>query len=71
MPNFFDMSALTEGMIVYYISSKETKLLQPKEVQNVVSAIKIRMTFFSEENNVVPVEDILGIHNVDDTLTEA
>ena len=36
-----------------------------------VSAIKIQMNFFSVENNVVPVEDILYMHNVDNTLTDA
>ena len=35
-----------------------------------VSEIKIQMNF-SVANNVVPVEDILNICNVDDTLTEA
>ena len=36
-----------------------------------VSSMKIRMIFFSVEKNVVPVEYIIEMHNVDDTLTEA
>ena len=36
-----------------------------------VSAIKIRTNMcFSVANNVVPVEDTLGMHNFDYTLTE-
>ena len=35
-----------------------------------VSTIKIQMNFLNVENNVVPVEDILKMHNVDDTLPE-
>ena len=36
-----------------------------------VSAIKIRTNMcFSVANNVVPVEDILEMHDFDDTLTE-
>ena len=66
------MSSLTEGTSIYYIHPEETNLFHPKEVQNVVSAINIRMNFcFSVENNVVPVEDILYMHNVDNMLTDA
>ena len=36
-----------------------------------VSSMKIRIIFFSVEKNVVPVEYIIEMHNVDDTLTEA
>ena len=41
MAKLFDMSALSEGTSIYYISHEETKLFHPKEVQNMVSAIKI------------------------------
>ena len=55
-PELFDMSALPEGTIIYYILPEEPKLFLPKEVQNVVIAIKILMNlYFSEENKVVPV----------------
>ena len=61
-------------MSIYYISPEETKIFHPKEVQILVSAIKIRINLcFSVSKNVVPVEDILGIlemHNVDYVLTE-
>ena len=41
------------------------------EVQALVSAINIRMDlYFYVANNVVPVEDILDMHNVDDVITE-
>ena len=43
-----------------------------KEVQILVSAINIRMNLcFSVGNNVVPVENILEMHNIYDPLTEA
>ena len=47
-------------------------MFHPKEVQNLVSAIKSRMNFcFAVSNNVVSVEDILDMHNVENTLTES
>ena len=65
------MSALPEGMSIYFISLEETKLFYPKSGQNVVSAIKIQMNMcFDVANNVVHVEDILDMHNVDNTSTE-
>ena len=71
-PELFDMSALPEGMSIYYIPPEETNMFHPKEVLNVVNAINIQMgLFFSVSNNVVPVEDILEMHNVDKTLTKS
>ena len=59
-------------MSIYYISSEETKMFHMKEVQILVSAINIRMNLcFSVGNNVVPVENILEMHNIYDPLTEA
>ena len=47
-------------------------MFHPKEVQNLVSAIKSRMNFcFAVSNNVVPVEDILKVNDFDNTPTEA
>ena len=40
-PKLFDISEILEGTSIYYISHEETKLFHPKEVQNMVSAIKI------------------------------
>ena len=55
--------------ITFYL---KTKLFSQKEIPNVVSAIKIRIdSCFYVANNVVPVQDILDIHIVDDTITEA
>ena len=66
------MSALPEGTSKYNISPEETKLFHPEEGQNVVIAIKIRINLcFSVANNVVPVEDILNMHSVENTLAEA
>ena len=70
MPKLFDISALPEGTSIYYISPEETRMFHPKEEQNVVIAIKIRMDpCFSVGKNVVTVEGILDIHNVDNVLT--
>ena len=47
-------------------------MFYPKEVPNLVSAIRIRIDLcFSIANNVVPVEDIREMYNIDDMLTEA
>ena len=63
-------TSIREEYILY--SPEETKLFHPKEVQNVVISIKIRMNFcFSVVKNVVPGEYIIKMHNVDDTLTES
>ena len=46
--------------------------LRNQDVQNVVSAINIRINFcFYTANNVVTVEYIIDMHNFEDTLTEA
>ena len=72
MPKFFDMSSLSEGTSIYYISPEETKLFHPKEVQNVVSSINIWMNLcFFVAKNVVTIEEIIEMKNVKDTLTEA
>ena len=71
-PKLFDMSELTEGASIYYIFPGATKLFHPKEGQNLVIAIKIRVNLcFSVAKNVAPIEDILEMHNVDNTLNEA
>ena len=47
-------------------------MFYPKEVPNLVSAIRIRIDLcFSIANNVVPVEDILDMHSIEYTLTKA
>ena len=47
-------------------------MFHPKEVQNVVSAIKIQMNVcFSVAKTLVPVEDILDMHNVDNKMTDS
>ena len=72
MPRLFDVLELLEGMIIYYIPPEETRLFRPKEGQIAVGAMKIRMNLcFAGANNLVPVEDILKMYNVDDTLSEA
>ena len=66
------MSSLPEGESIYYISPETTKLFHPNEGQNVVRAIKSHMGFcFVVSNNVVPVEYILEMHNIGNTLSEA
>ena len=67
----FDILSLLEGTSIYFIYSEETKLFHPKEVQNVVSKINIRMGFFSVSNIFFPVEDIPEMHTFEGTLTEA
>ena len=54
-PELFYMSALTEGMSIYYTSPEETNLFHPEDGQYGVSTIKIQMFFFSVANNVVTV----------------
>ena len=49
------MSALPEGTSIYYIYPEETKLIRPKEGQNLVGAINNQMDFFAVEKNVLPV----------------
>ena len=72
MPRLFNISALLERKSIYHISPEENNLFCPKEVQNIVSAINIRMNFcFDVANNIVHVEYILDMNNIDDTLTEA
>ena len=69
---FFDMSALPEVKSIHYISPEETKLFRQNKVQNVVSAIKIRInSCFDVANNVVPFEDVMNMHNVYNNLTES
>ena len=71
MTKLFDVSELPEGTSIYFVIPEETNLFHLKEVLNVVSTIKIRTNLcFSVAKNVVPVEDIIEMHNFDDTLTE-
>ena len=58
--------------LIYYTSPESTKLFHPREGINVVSTIKIRMNLcFSVAKNVVPVEDIIEMHNVENKITKA
>ena len=69
--DIFDTSELPEGASIYYVSSEAKKLFNPREGQNVISAIQERMTLcFGVANNDVPLDAVLEGHDVDDTMTE-
>ena len=72
IPEFFDTSALSEGASIYYIFPEATNMFYLKKGQNMFITIKIWMDFcFTVANNVALVEDILDMHNVENTLTES
>ena len=59
------MSALPEGLSIYYIYPESTKLFHPKEGVNLVSKINIRINLcFTVAKHLVHVEDILDMQNV-------
>mmetsp|Transcript_22847 Transcript_22847/g.49599 ORF Transcript_22847/g.49599 Transcript_22847/m.49599 type:complete len:118 (-) Transcript_22847:37-390(-) len=56
---------------IFYISTEAIKLFHPKEGQTVVDAIKNRMDLcFGVANNTVPLEAVLEMHDVDETMTD-
>ena len=70
MSGLFNISALPEGTIIYYIyPEKPIYFIQNRAKMWLVQSI-LEWIFLLQKKIVVPLEDILEMHNVDNTLTE-